>query len=45
MLLEDRRVDVNSRDSFGDVALHLAVERGNEGMVGCLLGFGADVDA
>lgn len=44
-LLLEAGVDVNCRDTFGDVALHVAVERGSEALIRMLLSYGADIDA
>ena len=44
-LLLEASVDVNRKDTFGDVALHVAVERGSEALIQMLLSYGADIDA
>lgn len=45
LLLEEESIDVNCRDIFGDVALHVAAENGSEQMIEILLSHGADIDA
>lgn len=45
LLLDSRLVPVNSRDSWGNVPLHVAIEQGSEDMVLLLLSYGANINA
>ncbi|OHF02036.1 hypothetical protein CORC01_02615 [Colletotrichum orchidophilum] len=45
LLLKSLTIDVNAKDSMGNVALHMAVECGSEPLALLLLAHGADINA